>query len=102
MAMSTQTLLVNGGPVAFNFSPDDADGLAGFGYDAAGIRGALDNFVCAALDRAVVKYIIKSALIGGSMSAGDAEIRANLILNEPNGAYQAAQTIIEYHLGVRT
>lgn len=101
MAMSTQTLAVNGGPVAFNFSQVDADGLSAFSYDAPGILAALPNFVVADPDRAVVKYIVKAGLVGGGLSAGAAETRAILILNEPNGAYRAARTIIEYHLGLR-
>ena len=101
MAMTTQTLFVNGGSVAFNFSPTDASGLSAFGYDATSLLKALPNFVFSSTDRAVVRYVLKAALIGGGMSSSSADIRADLMLNEPNGACQAAQRLMEYHLGLR-
>jgi hypothetical protein len=101
MAMSTRTLVVNGGAADFNFQQADEDGLPQ-GYTASSILAALPNFVGAAPDRAVVKYILKAGLVGGGMSAGAADARADFILKEPNGAYNAALTIIQYYLGMRT
>jgi hypothetical protein len=101
VAMTTQILFLNGGSVPLNFSPSDATGLSAYGYDATSLLKALPNFVFSATDRAVVKYVLKAALIGGGMGSGPADTRADLILNEPNGAYRAAQMLMEYHLGTR-